>query len=53
MIYLIDPTTETYGHHIIYLNSLLKIEGTCALQLVVDTKRVKPNFLSVFKYFWR
>ena len=52
MIYLIDPTTETYGHHIIYLNSLLKIEGTCALQLDVDTKRVKPNFLTVFKYYW-
>ena len=52
MIYLIDPTTETYGHHIIYLNSLLKIQGTCALQLNVDTQRMKPNFLTVFKYYW-
>ena len=51
MIYLIDPTTETYGHHIIYLNSLLKIEGTRALQLNVDTRRMKPNFLTVFKYY--
>lgn len=51
MIYLIDPTTETYGHHIVYLNSLLKIDGTCALQMDVDTKRMKPNSLTVFKYY--
>ncbi len=51
MIYLIDPTTETYGHHIVYLNSLLKIENTCALQIDVDTKKMKPNFLTVFKYY--
>lgn len=51
MVYLIDPTTEAYGHHIIYLNSLLKIDGTCALQLDVDTKRLRPNFLTVFKYY--
>lgn len=51
MIYLIDPTTETYGHHIVYLNSLLKIDGTHALQMDVDTKRMKPNFLTVFKYY--
>lgn len=51
MIYLIDPTTETDGHHVIYLNSLLKIENTCALQLNVDIKRIKPNFLSIIKYY--
>lgn len=51
MIYLIDPTTETYGHHIIYLNSLLKIDNTKALQMNVDTNRMKPNCLSIFKYY--
>lgn len=51
MIYLIDPTTEKYGHHIVYLNSLLKIKNTQALQMEVDTERMKPNFLTVFKYY--
>lgn len=51
MIYLIDPTTESSGHHIIYLNSLLKIEKTKALQMDVDIRRMKPNILSVFKYY--
>lgn len=51
MVYLIDPVTEKYGHHLVYLNSLLKISGTKALQMNVDTKRIKPNFLTVIKYY--
>lgn len=51
MIYLIDPTTEVYGHHIVYLNSLLRISNTKALQIGVDIARVKPSFMTIFKYY--
>lgn len=51
MIYLIDPVTDKYGHHLIYLNSLLKISGTKALQMDVDTNRMKPKILTVIKYY--
>ena len=52
MIYLIDPTKDVYSHHIVYLNNLLKIKGTIALQLNVNTKKMKPNFLSVLRYYY-
>ena len=51
MIYLIDPTTDKYGHHEVYLNTLLNITDTKALQMKVDIRRIKLNIINIVKYY--
>ncbi len=54
MIYLIEPCKDKSGHYFVYLNSLLKIPNTKALQMDVRTtvfkKRMK--FLNVLTYYY-
>ena len=53
MVYLIEPNKDKFGHSFIYLQELLKIQDTIALQMDVDIRPLFGwlNFLSVVKYY--
>ena len=47
MIYLIEKNKDKFGHFYLYLNSLLKIRGTKALQIPSTTRNSK-RYLKIF-----